>query len=467
LVPSADADSHTTLAHLERVLASPKFSRSEQLCRFLRFLIERHLEQRDQELKESVIGVEVFGRAPGYNPKLDPIVRTEARRLRARLTEYYSGEGKDDPLVFEVPKGGYVPVIKSLPIPIKRDFPRHWIPAAVALLTLAIALVGWARWKSPPDVPRAKTTAEVLAIYEHARELEIKPSLGGAEQSIDLFEQAIAKDPSFGPAYAGVAAGEAARSAFDRFNPSERIKMIADGWAAAQRAIQLAPQSPDALDALGMMQAREAQWTAAEMSFRYAIDLASRDPLWRNHISLFLLLPLGRIGEAIDQLRAAEAMDPDLPSTHSALSLALRAAGKFEDADLHCQKAASSDKERGACWSQTLLRQGNAEQAVRIMEETWNDHLLDPGAQALGIAYAQAGRRKDAERIAALLPRPASRAAIFAALGDRDRTFELLDKMTPMGPTRIGRDILISPNYALLKGDPRLKALRETLGLPK
>ena|ERR1700677_4669898 len=160
-------------------------------------------------------------------------------------------------------------------------------------------------------------------------------------------------------------------------------------------------------------------------------------------------------------------MDPDLPSTHSALSLALRAAGNFQDADLHCQKAASSDKERGACWSQTLLRQGNAEQAVRIMEESWNDHLLDPGAQALGIAYAQAGRRKDAERIAALLPRPASKAAVFAALDDRDRTFELLDQMTPMGPTRIGRDILISPNYALLKGDPRLKTLREKLGLPK
>jgi hypothetical protein len=68
-------------SQLERMLSSSGFSRNERLSRFLRFLVERHLEGKDAELKESVIGVEIFGRAPDYNPKRDAIVRTEAGRL--------------------------------------------------------------------------------------------------------------------------------------------------------------------------------------------------------------------------------------------------------------------------------------------------------------------------------------------------------------------------------------------------
>jgi hypothetical protein len=63
---------------LERLLGSPGFVRNARLSRFLEFVIARHMEGRDGELKESVLGVEVFGREPGYNPKNDPIVRTEA-----------------------------------------------------------------------------------------------------------------------------------------------------------------------------------------------------------------------------------------------------------------------------------------------------------------------------------------------------------------------------------------------------
>jgi tetratricopeptide (TPR) repeat protein len=452
---------------LERVLDSSLFGRSEQLSRFLRFIVERHLEGRDHELKESVIGVEVFGRKPDYNPKFDPIVRTEARRLRTRLSEYYRGEGRDDDLLIEIPKGGYVPAIRQLRRTGHAPFPRYWIAATLACLMLALAVVGW-RWLNPGrHEPRSKDEAEAHALYLRARAFEMQPALKGAEESINLFEQATTKAPSFAPAYAGVAAGEAARSGFDRFNQAERAEMIAKGWAAAERAIQLDRLSADAQDALGMMQARAAQWAAAERSFRRAIEIAPGDPLWHNHFAMFLLLPLGRIEEAVSQLRRSEELDPLSPQTHAALSTALRAAGRFDDAEAHCNRAAESDRERSGCWAQTLLRQGKAEQAIRILEATWSGNLLNPGAQALGVAYARFSRRDDAERIAALVPRPASKAAIFAALGDKDRTFEVLDQMVPMGPTRIGRDVLISPDFAFLRGDPRLKTLRKKVGLPE
>src|SRR6478609_2702707 len=94
---------------LERVLSSAPFARSDRLSKLLRFLVDRHLEGRDDELKETLIGVEVFDRRPDYDPKLDSTVRTEAVRLRARLNAYYSTEGNKNPLIIELPKGGYVP----------------------------------------------------------------------------------------------------------------------------------------------------------------------------------------------------------------------------------------------------------------------------------------------------------------------------------------------------------------------
>src|SRR5579871_2415248 len=106
-------EAQTARGELERVLASAGFVRNERLCRSLRFVVERHLEGRSQEIKESTIAVEVFGRIPDYDPKRDPIVRTEASRLRARLSQYYMEEGKSDPLIIELPRGGYVPVFRQ------------------------------------------------------------------------------------------------------------------------------------------------------------------------------------------------------------------------------------------------------------------------------------------------------------------------------------------------------------------
>src|SRR5579872_4526608 len=108
-MPLNGSEPQAVLRQLERVLESPGFARNERLSRFLRFVVEGHLGGKDSELKESVIGVEVFGRGPNFDSRLDPVVRTEAIRLRARLSDYYSKNGKADSLVIELPKGGYIP----------------------------------------------------------------------------------------------------------------------------------------------------------------------------------------------------------------------------------------------------------------------------------------------------------------------------------------------------------------------
>ncbi|MGD1073072.1 MAG: hypothetical protein ABSB15_23380 [Bryobacteraceae bacterium] len=131
-----ESDARAASKELERVLASPGFARNERLSKFLRYIVERHLEGRGGELKESLIGIHVFGRAPGYDPKKDPIVRTEATRLRARLSEYYFREGKGSPLAIDLPRGGYVPVFlgfqTDLDKPVTRRFQNRWVLPATA-----------------------------------------------------------------------------------------------------------------------------------------------------------------------------------------------------------------------------------------------------------------------------------------------------------------------------------------------
>src|SRR4030095_14780187 len=101
-----------TRAQLDRILSSTTFQQVDRLKRFLNFIVSEHLEGRSDELKEYVVGVQVFGKEPSFDPRTDPIVRVQARRLRARLERYYATEGEHDELIVELPKGGYAPVIR-------------------------------------------------------------------------------------------------------------------------------------------------------------------------------------------------------------------------------------------------------------------------------------------------------------------------------------------------------------------
>ena len=98
---------------LDRILGSKTFSQVERLKRFLRFIVLEALDGRGGDLKEYVIGVEVFGKEPSFDPRTDPIVRVQARRLRSRLTRYYREEGQSDEQIIDLPKGGYAPVFRT------------------------------------------------------------------------------------------------------------------------------------------------------------------------------------------------------------------------------------------------------------------------------------------------------------------------------------------------------------------
>src|SRR5690606_11218813 len=84
---------------LRRILAHPSFKRSERLCRFLQFVVDRALEGKGQDVKEYTIGLHVFDKDASFDPRTDPIVRVEAGRLRQRLAEYYASHPSDRILI--------------------------------------------------------------------------------------------------------------------------------------------------------------------------------------------------------------------------------------------------------------------------------------------------------------------------------------------------------------------------------
>ena len=584
--------------HLERVLASPGFARNERMSRFLRFIAQEELNGRGSELKESLIGVEVFGRKPGFDSKQDSTVRSEAARLRARLAEYYGAEGKGDTLVIELPKGGYVPQFRrNAPDLAKAD---GWQPkrlqslkkALGAGLALALAGIGfwlWNRgtgplsiavlpltnlssdpaneyfadgitdeiirnfsildgiavrsqtssfafkgkphnvheigkqldvdyilegsvlragqqlrinaqlvrvrddfplWSGRYDRPladvfaiqdelsrnivnqlrlklgrgrrRYETSVEAYDYYLRARALE-NSGLTGRIASIRPFQQAIATDASFAPAYAGMASAYVVRSGA----AANRDQELSAMQAAAEKAIELDPLLAEAHGALGMIYARVGKWQQAEQRFRRAIELDASSSTTRTDFATSLLLPLGRVDEAAREMRAAERADPLSPAVHIYFGYVLLAAGRYEEAVQDCQQVSSDDPHKNECLGRARAQEGRFGEAIPLLAHSTNDWGF------LAYAYGKAGRRAEADKLMvdapALYPHNLggfNYALAFAGLGEKEQTLAQLERMVSLGPVRVGRN-LTYPEFALVRGDPRVKALRKKVGLPE
>jgi serine/threonine-protein kinase len=97
--------------HLNRIEQSPAFARADRLRAFLRFVVEKTLAGQQDTIKEYTIAIDVCGRDATFDPKIDPIVRVDANRLRARLDAYYRLDGREDVVRIQLRKGTYVPAI--------------------------------------------------------------------------------------------------------------------------------------------------------------------------------------------------------------------------------------------------------------------------------------------------------------------------------------------------------------------
>jgi Tol biopolymer transport system component len=163
------------LAELEKVLADERFATSPSLTRFLRYAVAETLAGRTDGLKESVLGSMVFERREDFDPRLDPIVRVQAGKLRAKLRDYFEQEGAADPIRIEFPKGSYVPRFSRKPeprddaraLPVSRWTKRRLaLGAAAAAGAAVIFLAVWTMIQARRAAPPAGATALTRLTYD-------------------------------------------------------------------------------------------------------------------------------------------------------------------------------------------------------------------------------------------------------------------------------------------------------------
>lgn len=190
------------LTALERLLAWPEIARSPQLGRFLDYIVRRTLEGNEASIKAYSIAVDVFGRAADFDPQADPIVRVQARRLRALLDDYYRGPGLGEATQIHLPVGRYVPEFAapteagaaeaptgpSSPAP--RGWPgswtfsASWFTLAVIALGLAMAAYAMTAWRPQKGEDRAigamqRPTITIVEFQNLATAMASPPQVAG------------------------------------------------------------------------------------------------------------------------------------------------------------------------------------------------------------------------------------------------------------------------------------------------
>lgn len=359
-------DSHQVNAALGRILATPAFVRSPRLAQFLRYIVELRLSGRTDPPKEMEVGVQVFGRGGDFDPRVDPVVRVQARLLRFKLHEYYETTGKSDPVRIDLPKGSYLPSFSAeVPASIPPALPRRpskigWIVAAVLLAGVgAIPAISWNAWREVigkvwattlPVRPRA-ASSPAADLYLKGRYYWNKRTPEDLQKAVDYFTQSIVADPGYAKAYVGLAdcygllrefatmpdseawprALAAARKAvelddslaeahsslgFDLFYGSLDLK---GGEREFQRAVELNPNYAEAHQwyATALMSVGRLEESAEQMQRARELQPASRSILSDQGLLLFYQ---GKRDPAIEQLRQIEAAEPSFRSAHAYLS---------------------------------------------------------------------------------------------------------------------------------------------------
>jgi hypothetical protein len=190
-VPEVPSGLAAARKQVDKILASDTLRASEVLRRLLIFLTNKTFSGETDKLKEYSIGLDALGKPPTYDPRSDAAVRLQASRLRQKLEEYYRKEGQVDPVVIELPKGGFkivwhtigepVPVIPPLPsaAPVLEAVPatdstqlKKWRGLAIAAMVIAavLGLVSIKALSRPGQMPLVnprvgESTAELEALW--------------------------------------------------------------------------------------------------------------------------------------------------------------------------------------------------------------------------------------------------------------------------------------------------------------
>jgi TolB-like protein/Tfp pilus assembly protein PilF len=290
-------------------------------------------------------------------------------------------------------------------------------------------------------------------------------------ESIRHFQDAIRFQPDFAAAHAGVASGWITRVVLGFIPYADGA---GPGRAAAQKALQLDPDLPDAHEAMGNVLANfDWNWSAGEKEFQRAIELDPNLPDPLNDYSYFLVLQ-GRLPEAIASIERAAALDPLNPGIQVTYGLALLRARRYTEAEPHARRALELDPAdqtaRGLLLSVAEMT-GDLPSARQMVERGVRarngDVMQSPIA---GRLFAKLGRGAQARQVLANVTRPGASAspsavaALCAALGDTDQAFEWLHKA--IDSRRISLTLKTDAAFDPIRADARFGDVLRRMGLP-
>ena len=453
---------------LAKVLASPDFASAGRLGPFLAHLVNTALAGQTGRLKESVLGIEFFDRGSGYDPRLDPVVRIEARRLRLRLEKYYASEGASDPVRIDLPKGGYVPDFVSVvpeSTPGRRRW-AYWLSVAMTVLCAAGIFAVWKRIPPPTGPPDAARIA-----FERGRYQMNLYSQQGLERAIVYFNESLGHDPRYAPALACLSQVYALLTYYNSLPegvPADKAREM------AEKAIQADPDLAEAHAAMGfVLAAQQYRWKDGEEEFRKALNLNPDSGLTHGLYALAVLAPHGR-PETLAEFRRALELDPNSSFINFVYAFALLASGDAAAAVKQYERTLELENiHPDMLWDYGMAlgyagRHGDARQAflrhLKVTGQAGNElsglqayFAGDPGRCRGDLPKAEklvmAGRedRMDLVRQAALC-------------GDPETAFRWLERAIEARESQ-AIWLRVDPRLEPLRGDPRFTPLAARLGL--
>nr|ART36318.1 C597 [uncultured bacterium] len=295
-------------------------------------------------------------------------------------------------------------------------------------------------------------------------------------RAIDYFRQAIKLDPKFALAYARIAETYGSMPAYPYLSPKEAFPQAK---AAAQQALEIDPTLAEAHTFLAYsLMIYDWDWTEAERSFKRAIELDPNNSAAHFRYGQVYLAPMGRVDEAITEIRRGLDLEPLDINMGATLAWAYFVAGQDSKALEQARKTHDIESSHPiGRWmlSQAYIFNGMYSEAISLDEQWLQTGPTNQFAlREAGVAYAKAGRPDKAREminryreIGKTQYIPACRIAmIYGALGDRDKAFEELNRAFEARDWELYR-VNADPYWRELRDDPRFKDLLKRMNLPQ
>ena len=315
---------------------------------------------------------------------------------------------------------------------------------------------------------------EAHELYLKGRFFWNKRDQPGFAKAADYFQQAIAKDPNYAPAYAGLADAYALSGGFNLIPVSE---VMPRAKAAAEKALELDPNLAEAHASLGLIAPfLHWNWADAKKHYERAIELDPNYATAHHWYAEGYLMPMGQVDEAISEIRKAQQLDPLSPVIATDMGKELYFARKYDEAIAEFHRALEVDPSFVSAhnWiSDTLLEKGNYLDAIAELEKTKPFREERIYIRQTAYLHARMGRHAQARaELAKALHlsrgKPVSSGAValtYAALRDRDKAFLWLEKAYAENSSFM-TSLKFWSVFDPLRSDPRFADLLNRVGLP-